>query len=437
MSPGVREHTYSLYRACAHNAPKQPGYGANRLQRACIQRLAPIHHGGAGRSSGARAIVCKCLAGSVRRIGAISCPGWNNRHVPTTGPGSAAACWAARSRAAVHALDGRSEPAAAADGSAANCAPTASHCPAAGCGQRLDAGRNAGQHPRHRRVCREGRQDLRGRRAAIRNQGDQRLPRSGEAATLLATLPGLNAVRLAATPGTDPGTIDALVQGLTSHGVVVEIEDHSSAGAAFAPNGNNVLTGSALDAETAWYAGLAARYRNNPHVWFGTANEPDAPSDPGSIAQQEIAIYNAIRGAGNKTMVMLSERGGFTTDFAQPYAADYAKMSNVAWDSHYYGWVSNYSTKQADIFTSFSNQIANAQSIRSADGLVPVVIGEYGTSTTGSGQDANGTQVVQMVGDSKIGGMAWAWNAGTDALTSGSNTLTPFGQQVLNSFSTK
>lgn len=271
----------------------------------------------------------------------------------------------------------------------------------------------------------------------FQTKGINVFPGQVDAATLLATLPGLNAVRLAATPGTDPGTIDALVQGLTSHGVVVEIEDHSSPGAAFAPNGNNVLTGSALDAEAAWYAGLADRYRNNSHVWFGTANEPDAPGNPGSIAQQEIAIYNAVRGAGNKTMVMLSERGGFTTDFAQPYAADYAKMSNVAWDSHYYGWVSDFSTKQADIFTSFSNQIANAQSIRSADGLVPVVIGEYGTSTTGSGQDANGTQVVQMVGDSKIGGMAWAWNAGTDALTSGSNTLTPFGQQVLNSFSAK
>lgn len=66
-------------------------------------------------------------------------------------------------------------------------------------------------------------------------------PDQADAATILQTFPGLNAVRLATTPGADPATIDSLVQGLTSKGVVVAIEDHSSSG------GNpNTLSGQAL-----------------------------------------------------------------------------------------------------------------------------------------------------------------------------------------------
>ncbi len=188
----------------------------------------------------------------------------------------------------------------------------------------------------------------------FKGQGINVFPGQVDAAAILSTFPGIKTVRVATTPGTDPAQIDALVQGLTSHGVVVEIEDHSSSGAAFSPNGDNVLTGQALTDETNWYAGLAAKYKTNPNVWFGTANEPDAPGDLDSIARQEIAIYNAIRGAGNNSVVMLEERGGFTMDFAHPYAADYAKMTNVAVDLHFYGWGAKYSTDPSVISQSFS-----------------------------------------------------------------------------------
>jgi hypothetical protein len=256
--------------------------------------------------------------------------------------------------------------------------------------------------------------------------------------TILQTFPGINAVRYAITPRTNAGTIDNFVQGLTSKGVVVAIEDHSSAGAAFAPGGSNVLTGGALDSEVAWYKGLAEKYRDNPYVWFGTANEPDAPGNQDSIAQQEIAIYNGIRSTGNKSVIMLEQRGGFTSDFARPYAGDYAKMTNVVSDTHYYGWVPNFSTDPTIQFKALTDQIANAQSIKSADGTMPVIVGEYGPSTTGSGMDPNGTQTVDLVANaaktSGVGSMAWAWNAGTDALTSGVRTLTDFGRRIAAAF---
>ena len=247
-----------------------------------------------------------------------------------------------------------------------------------------------------------------------------------DATTILKTFPGLNAVRLATMPDADAGAIDAFVQGLTSKGVVVVIEDHTSSG------GNpNTLSGQALASEASWYAGLAGKYQGNPYVWFGTANEPDNTADPAAIPAQQAAIYNAVRGTGSNAMVLLEMRGGFTNDAAQGSASTYAGMRNVAWDTHYYGWATNGSTDPAAVAKGLQDQIANAQSVKGADGTVPVVVGEYGPSTTGSGSyDANGLQVVQAVDDSGHGTFAWAWSAGTDALTNGGGGLTDFGQLV-------
>ena len=246
------------------------------------------------------------------------------------------------------------------------------------------------------------------------------------ASTILGTFPGINAVRLATSPGADPNAIDALVQGLTTKGVAVLIEDHTSSG------GNpNTLSGQALTNEANWYAGLASKYQANPYVWFGTANEPDNTANLSAIPAQERAIYDAIRGTGSNAMVMMEMRGGFTNDAAQASASTYASMRNVAWDTHYYGWVSGFSTDTGAIANALSNQIANAQSVRSADAIMPVVIGEYGPSTTGiAGYDANGLQVVQAVDSSGYGTFAWAFHAGTDALVSSGTSLTDFGQLV-------
>jgi len=246
-----------------------------------------------------------------------------------------------------------------------------------------------------------------------------------DAATILKTFPGINAVRLATALGADVNAIDALVQGLTSKGVVVVIEDHTSSG------GNpNTLSGQALADQASLYAKLAGRYQGNSDLWFGSPNEPDNTANLAAVPAQQAAIYNAIRGTGSNAMVLMEMRGGFTNDAAQQSASTYAGMRNVAWDTHYYGSAVNQNTDPATIAKALQDQIANAQSVKSADGTMPVVIGEYGPSTTGSGSyDANGLQVVQVVDDSGHGTFAWAWNAGTDALTNGGG-LTDFGQLV-------
>jgi hypothetical protein len=113
-------------------------------------------------------------------------------------------------------------------------------------------------------------------------------------------------------------------------------------------------------------------------------------------------------------------------------ATDYAGMTNVIWDVHYYGWLSGYSTNQSTVSSTLAGMISGTQSIQSADGQIPVIIGEYGNSTTGQAIDANGNQVVTAVQQSGVGSAAWAYGTGNpgDGLTNGDGTPSAYGQQV-------
>lgn len=252
---------------------------------------------------------------------------------------------------------------------------------------------------------------------------------SDAAATPLRTLfPGLGIVRVPCYSFTTDtsAALQTAVTRLTSLGIVVELENHL--GPAGQSGGGGTYTGAALATETHWYASLAAAFASNPYVWFGTLNEPSG--NTADIVNEHVAIYDAIRGAGNDGILMLMMQGGYTTSGFT--ASSYAKMKNVVWDTHFYGWVSNYSIDIPTIESALTAQIANAQSIPSADGVVPVVIGEYGDSTTGTGVDANGTQTVQVVGAAAYSSMAWSWDdfgSGGDTLQSG-GVLTAYGQQV-------
>lgn len=220
---------------------------------------------------------------------------------------------------------------------------------------------------------------------------------------MMQTLPGVNMVRLATSPKDDMNQIQGFINNATSKGLVVEIEDHSSSGSEM-----NALTGSALQDEENWYAQLAAANKNNPNVWFGTANEPDA-NNKQDIVNQEVGIYNAIRDAGNNNMIMLSLQGGSLPDAMKANPEAYANMSNVAWDLHFYGWRDNYEGGAA-VGQQLQNDVQAAQSITGAQGTIPVIVGEYGNSTNGSDIDPNGMDVVKAVDQSGLGTLAWAWD---------------------------
>jgi hypothetical protein len=111
-----------------------------------------------------------------------------------------------------------------------------------------------------------------------------------------------------------------------------------------------------------------------------------------------LATYNAIRNTGNNNPILLEPSGtrppgyGGTPLQSGMNPADYAKMTNVIWDPHCYGYQSSYDTNQADVNANVKAMITASQTIRSANGLVPVIIGEYGPGT-----DPNGMQEVSAV----------------------------------------
>lgn len=123
-----------------------------------------------------------------------------------------------------------------------------------------------------------------------------------DANTILSTFPGINMIRVATIPGNyDPSSLDSFISTMTANHVVVEIEDHHTDGSQWQ---GNALTGQALTNEENWYSSVASQYKNNPYVWFGTANEPTGNNQ--GIVNQEVGIYNAIRSQGTTILSCLS-----------------------------------------------------------------------------------------------------------------------------------
>jgi hypothetical protein len=244
---------------------------------------------------------------------------------------------------------------------------------------------------------------------------------------ILADFPGINMIRLAVQAYDSPDALSAFVDQMTARHIVVEIEDHSP------PFGsNNVLSNSALSNALAWFNSVAAAFKDNPYVWFGTMNEPDNAGDEAQVTLQEAAVYNEIRSVGNSNPIMLEEIAGYTVskNGDSLVASSYATMHNVIWDTHVYGWESNFSTDPGTITAALNAQVSAIQAIKSGDGTMPVIIGEYGISSTGFGNpDPNGTQLVSAVDASGISSLAWAWSAGTDSMVD-ENGLNTFGNQV-------
>jgi len=230
---------------------------------------------------------------------------------------------------------------------------------------------------------------------------------------------GINIVRLACeTMNNDPSFYASLVSQLTSNNIVVVIENHSTLGGG---QGSNP-TDSALTAELNWYAALASAFADNPYVWFGTSNEPPNTTGPsgtiesGACTTEQVAIYNAIRGTGNGTIVEMEEIGGGNPPWMGSNNANglypdsaYAPMRNIIWGPHFYNWVTQYSADVGANALQLQTMTGLSQQIQSADGVVPVVIFEYGVSTTGTTTDPGGTASVTAVQQSGLGQIAWSW----------------------------
>ncbi|MFL5252276.1 MAG: cellulase family glycosylhydrolase [Rhodopila sp.] len=240
--------------------------------------------------------------------------------------------------------------------------------------------------------------------------------------TIQNLFPGINFVRLPIYNYGSPNELASYVNQLNSAGIVVELEDHNNNAGGAGGSQGVIFTGQALTTELNWYSSVAAAFKNNPMVWFGTNNEPSETDSSGNfnaaaLSDWQKATYDAIRNAGNTAPVLLEANGWANNGqpvMMQGYkASDYAGMTNAIWDMHYYGWLTNYSTDQGTNNNFLGQMVQQVQQFTDADGKMAVLVGEYGNSTTGQAIDPNGNQVVAAVlnaaQNTGLSTAAWAW----------------------------
>ncbi|MEA2775425.1 MAG: mannan endo,4-beta-mannosidase, partial [Acetobacteraceae bacterium] len=256
--------------------------------------------------------------------------------------------------------------------------------------------------------------------------------------TLQNDFPGINFLRLAVYDYASPASLASYVNSMTSQGIVVELEDHNNGASNAGGSGGTIFTGATLSNELNWFSSIATAFKSNPYVWFGTNNEPSEIDASGNTNAAALSTWQqqtvqAVRDTGNNSPVMVEMNSWGPGKTAVGYTqSSYSGLHNIIWDAHYYGWLSGYSTDQATVSNTLSTIASEAQQLTSADGKMPVIIGEYGNSTTGGAVDANGTQVVAAVLQSGLGNVAWAWGAGNpgDGLSDGGSGLSSYGRQV-------
>jgi hypothetical protein len=238
-----------------------------------------------------------------------------------------------------------------------------------------------------------------------------------DANAIFAMFPGVNFIRIGMHSYSDPSTWDGLAQQAAARGTVLEFENHPDGG-----GGQDSGPPGGIGTESAWYAAMASHFKNNPYVWFGTFNEPNGIA---KLSDWQKATYDAVRGAGNTNPVMVystNEQG-----VLQPGV--YAGMTNIIWDVHFYGGSMGNNTDQM-----LAASIATSQSIQSADGLVPAIIGEYGDSMDGTNIDNNWqqavTSVINLGSSGKTGSAAWAFDPGGNGDRVQNGGLTTYGQMV-------
>ncbi|MFO1027872.1 MAG: cellulase family glycosylhydrolase [Acetobacteraceae bacterium] len=269
-------------------------------------------------------------------------------------------------------------------------------------------------------------------------------------APFTTVFPNISIIRLACYSYQLPAFYDRFIDAMTALGIVVIIENHQNSDRTNSGGGAGVVfTGIELSRESNWYNALAAHFADNPYVWFGTNNEPSIRPSAAALSRWQLTTYQAIRGengfpATNNTSVITvsvgwgSANGGFGAS-SGVIPSVYAGMTNVVWDFHQYAWMyrgRDASVSTATMASSMKRFFGELQELRSADGVMPVIVGEYGDSTDGNVLDVSGMNLVRAVHQAGVPTMAWHWSSDYgryDHLNShvtGGKLTAPYGEAV-------
>lgn len=275
---------------------------------------------------------------------------------------------------------------------------------------------------------------------------------------LTTRFPGINFVRVACFDLTRAASFyQTFVTNMTAAKIAVKFEDHTSSDGSNRGGGVGVVyTGTLLTNELAWYTRLATAFKGNPYVWFGTTNEPAYSPSIAALSTWHGQIVNAIRGAGaNNIIAICLPAGGNPGTYGTGNgmtSSVYAPMTNVIWDFHQYAWAYSSGGNNgqsgpgaipvATLQSLEQTNIVLAQTIHSADGVMPVIAAETGPSTTGSTLDVSGFNLLNATHANTTGAIgrfcgfgAWHW-ASIDNFNNltpdeaGSSLTSPYGTTV-------
>jgi len=246
-------------------------------------------------------------------------------------------------------------------------------------------------------------------------------------------------------PGYGNTFMEAQINALTKLGIVVVIDPHDYPGYyTGSASTKGCYSGDDLTKVCNYMRGMAQKYASNSAVWYSTENEPGNDFGAKLVQDMIIAIYNAVRQGSADAIVQLNAVGSYTIEPWTGFDASiWRNFTQCALELHYYNWASkygnsgqSYSTDLATNKQAIAHLASMLQAAHTADGVAPIIIGEYGDSTSGEGIDPGGMVAVQAVHESGYGTAAWHWmiggsHPGDVLLNPPPSTLTnPYGTTV-------
>lgn len=225
----------------------------------------------------------------------------------------------------------------------------------------------------------------------------------------------------------NPATYAPLIQRATALGIVVLLEDHDCNGGfweGFIPGGvppNTFCqppTGGTLTTMLNFWGSVATMYKANPYVWIGSLNEicsGDATCTYNlpaiaAITTFQNALYTKIRGTGNNNIIQMGNGvGGGNPGTVGVNSGQNPTLTatwhNITWylHSYYTNGTPNGALAQLTGSTAAccggngGSGYLGAQTLHSADGVVPVIIDECG-SGTGSSSNGDASSMVSALG---------------------------------------
>jgi hypothetical protein len=243
---------------------------------------------------------------------------------------------------------------------------------------------------------------------------------------LLDYFPGTTMVRLAihttaagglGLEGMNAPELVNAIHWLTAKRIVVQLGNYCFA---------NAPIGADLQEELAWARAIGAAWKDNPYLWISSSNEPSNKSNVGATMAEQAALHDAFRGVGANNQIGLEQVNLYEGDALN--GTQIGRFEFVHHSPHVYpssppsGGTDVASFKLIAQREVVGPQLLNAPPLRpsppanpmhSRDGIVPVIWGEYGDSTSGYSDtvEPNGMACVQGVcqaGEEESGWCPWS-----------------------------